>query len=111
MPDVRDDRDTWERGELLALLSASATLAGLCITVVALMNTLNRAASSVSVVDDVLAVSAGAFLLCVYLIFWALKAPSAVLARALTRAVDVLFLCALSAMTVAGFISIHHLVA
>ncbi len=111
MADVPDKPTTWDRAELLALLSASATLAGLCITVVALMNTLNRAISSVSLVDDVLSVSAGAFLLCVYLIFWALKAPSAGLARSLTKAVDALFLAALSAMTIAGFISIHHLVA
>ncbi len=94
---------------MLALLSASATLSGLCITIVALMNTFSKAAS-VSLVDDVLAVSAGAFLLCVYLIFSALKARTAAVSRTLTKIVDVLFLSALTAMTIAGFVSLHHLV-
>lgn len=101
----------WDRAELLALLSASATLAGLCITVVALMNALNKAASSASIVDDVLAVCAGMFLLCTYIIFWALKAPTSGLTIALSKVADVLFLLALSGMTIAGFISLHHLVA
>lgn len=106
---MSDKPDASERAELLALLSASATLSGLCITIVALMNTLGRAAS-VSLVDDALALCAGAFLLCVYLIFWALKARTSALSRALTKIVDVLFLSALSAMTIAGFVSLHHLV-
>jgi hypothetical protein len=102
---------TWDRAELLALLSASATLAGLCITVVALMNTLNSATSSLSIVDDVLAVCAGMFLLCTFCIFWALKAPTSALSSGLSKVADGLFLLALSGMTVAGFISLHHLVA
>ena len=100
-----------DRAELVALLTASATLAGLCITVVALMNTLRKEASAATVVDDVLAICAGAFLLCTYLIFWALKARSPQYGAVLVKVVDVLFLAALSGMTVAGFISLHHLVA
>src|SRR5512133_2910342 len=108
---MSDNPRQWDRAELLALLSASATLAGLCITVVALMNTLSRGMSFASVVDDVLAACAGAFLLCTYIIFWALKARVSALTTTLTKIADLLFLLALSGMTVAGFISLHHLVA
>ena len=40
----------WRRDELLSLLSTSGSLAGLCITVVALMNTFNKARADVTVV-------------------------------------------------------------
>jgi hypothetical protein len=100
-------QEQWERAELLNLLSASATLAGLCITVVALMNTLDRAKSAISITDDVLAICAAAFLLCTYLIFWALRAKSPGLLRVLLKAVDVVFLVSLSAMTLAAFIMIY----
>ncbi len=59
----------WQRQELLSLLSTSGSLAGLCITVVALMNTFGKTHAEVSIVDDMLAMCAGAFLLCIYLIF------------------------------------------
>lgn len=97
----------WERAELIGLLSAAATLAGLCITVVAFMNTGDRARSAASIVDDVLAVCAAAFLLCTYLIFWALRSRSPALSASLNRIIDVVFVLALSAMTLAGFLLIY----
>ncbi|HEY2775876.1 MAG TPA: hypothetical protein VGK20_17675 [Candidatus Binatia bacterium] len=100
-------RLNWDRQELLSLLSASATLAGLCITVVALMNAFNKANSGATIVDDVLALCAAAFLLSTYLIFWALRSSSPSVAVVLTKSVDVIFLAALSAMTAAGFIMLY----
>ena len=97
----------WDRAELLSLLSASATLAGLCITVVALMNALDRAKSAISIVDDVLAICAAAFLICTYVIFWALRTSNRALSVKLTKLADVMFLVALSAMTLAAFIMIY----
>ena len=99
--------EPWNRTELLNLLSASATLAGLCITIVAVMNTFNKTVNSISVVDDILAISAASFLLCTYLIFWALRTHSSALSITITKVIDVIFLLALSAMTVAGFIMIY----
>lgn len=104
---MNDKQNAWDRAELLSLLSASATLAGLCITVVALMNTFAQTKSAASIVDDVLGVCAAAFLLCIYLIFWALRASNPGLSIALTKAVDALFLFALSAMTITAFIMIY----
>ena len=96
-----------DRAELHSLLSAAANLAGLCITVVALLNTLDKTRSGVSIVDDLFGICAAVFLICTYLVFWALRARSQRLRHVLTKAVDALFLVALSAMTAAAFLMIY----
>jgi hypothetical protein len=101
------ESQSWAREELLSLLSVSGTLAGLCITVVAFMNTANRAQRAVTVVDDMLAICAAAFLICIYLIFWALKTEHPKRASRLIKIVDGLFLSALTSMTVAAFIMVY----
>lgn len=95
------------REELLSLLSTSGTLAGLCITVVAFMNTFDKTRSGVSVVDDLFAVCAAVFLLCIYFSFWALKTRALRIAVLLVAVADVLFLAALTTMTVAAFIMVY----
>lgn len=95
----------WAREELLGLLSVSGTLAGLCVTIVALINAANKGASTL--VDDMLAVCAAAFVSCIYLIFWALKTVSPKRAARVIRIADMLFLSALSVMTLAGFIMVY----
>jgi hypothetical protein len=102
-----NNHQQWDRAELHSLLSAAANLAGLCITVVALLNTFDKAQSAVSIVDDLFGICAAIFLLCIYLIFWALRGQNAAFTHALTRTVDVLFLVALSAMTVGAFMMIY----
>jgi len=97
----------WRREELLSLLTTSGSLAGLCITVVAVMNTFDKTRANVSVVDDMLAVCAGAFLICIYLIFWALRSPAGSLAVVLIKVVDVVFLLAMTSMTIAAFMMIY----
>ena len=109
MSERSPERQSWERGELLSLLSASATLAGLCITVVALMKTIGSAKTTATVVDDIFGDCAAAFLLCTYLIFWAMRAPTTRIAQLLTAVVDVLFLLALSAMTLAALIMLYSI--
>jgi hypothetical protein len=99
--------DKWRRDELLSLLSTSGSLAGLCITVVALMNTFNKTRADVTVVDDMLAVCAAAFLLSTYLIFWALRTHANRTSAVLLNVVDGVFLSALTFMIIAGFIMIH----
>jgi len=97
----------WRREELLSLLSTSGSLAGLCITVVAVMNTFDKSRANVTVVDDMLAVCAAAFLVCIYLIFWALRSPASPLAVVLIKVVDIVFLLAMTSMTVAAFLMIY----
>jgi len=97
----------WTRSELLSLVSVSGTLAGLCITIVAFINTSERVRSTV--VDDMLVISASAFLGCIYLIVCALRVKNPQRAARLLRLVDILFLSALSAMTFAGFVMVYSI--
>jgi len=98
---------TWLREELLQLLSLSGTLAGLCITGVALFHTLGRSSFSQTIADDALAISALLFLVCTYLIFFALRTRHDPLALALERTADILFLLALTGMVGSGFIMVY----
>lgn len=106
---LNDQRNSVDgrREELLSLLSTSGALAGLCITSVALMNSFDKTRSGVSIVDDMLAVCAAAFLLCIYLIFWALRSRKPSLSLVLIKVVDGVFLLAMTAMTIAAFIMVH----
>ena len=92
---------------MLSLLSTSGSLAGLCITIVALMNTFNKARAAVSIVDDLLAVCAAAFLSCIYLILWTLRSRRTSLSVVLIRVVDGVFLSAMTTMTIAAFLMVH----
>jgi hypothetical protein len=106
---MTDQRNSvnWRREELLSLLYTSASLAGLCITVVALMNTFDKTRADVTIVDDILAVCAAVFLLCIYLIFWMLRSPTSSPSVVLIKLVDAVFLLAMSSMTIAAFIMIY----
>ena len=100
-------QSTWQREELLHLLSLAGTLAGLCITGVALFHTLGRTALPETIADDVLAISALLFLLCTYTIFFALRTKREAHALRLERIADVLFLAALTGMVASGFIMVY----
>jgi hypothetical protein len=89
----------WRREELLSLLCNAAQIAGLCITVVALMNTFDKTRADISIVDDLLAVCAATFLLCICLIFWALRSHKPSISDGLVKVVDGVFLSAMTAMT------------
>jgi hypothetical protein len=93
------------RGELTSLLSLSGTLAGLCIGIVALINASHR--GEATAIDDVLATCAATFLLCIYLITFALRTRSAKRAAVLTHVIELLFLATLTVMTVAGFVMVY----
>lgn len=98
---------SWLREELLHLLSVSATLSGLCITVVALMNAFEKKVATVSIVDDMFAICALIFLICMYLIFTSLRISNSAVAEKLIKLIDVLFLLAMTCMTFAGFVMVY----
>ena len=102
-----DQTDTWVRDELLHLLSVSGTLAGLCVTVVALMHTIGAANLTTTVMDDLFALCAFFFLVCTYVIFTALRTRVKHRARTLIKVVDSVFLVALTLMTAAGFMMVY----
>ncbi len=93
------------RDELTSLLSLCGTLAGLCIGIVAFINTAHRGAATA--IDDVLATCAATFLLCIYLITFALRTRSHKRAALLTEIIELLFLATLTVMTVAGFFMVY----
>jgi hypothetical protein len=97
----------WGREELLGLLSNSANLAGLCVTVVALMNTFDRANATATIVDDLFAVCAAMYLICTYFIFWTLRSLGGNAPQWLMRTIDGIFLVALTSMTAASFLLIY----
>ena len=97
----------WGRDELLFLLSVAATLAGLCVTVVALMKTLSASNPSATIVDDMFALCAVLFLIDSYLIFWAFSTRRSGLASRLVKAFETIFLSALTLMTLAALIMLY----
>ena len=97
----------WDSSVLLNLISTSPTLAGLCITVVTVMNSMDKARSTATVVDDILCLCAAGFLVCTYLIFWALRTKLERTRHILVSIIDILFLVSISAMTIAAFIMIY----
>jgi hypothetical protein len=98
---------TWQREELLHLLSMSGTLAGFCITGVTLFHTNTGANLPETIADDVLAISALLFLVCAYTIFVALRTRKSERAIALESIADALFLFSLTGMVAAGFIMVY----
>jgi hypothetical protein len=107
MANQEQPSNNWRRDELLSLLSTSGALAGLCITVVALMNTFDKSRASVSIVDDIFGICASIFLLCIYLIFWALRSRSPHRSAMLTKVLEGMFLFALTGMIIAAFMMIY----
>lgn len=94
----------WVREELLHLLTLSGTMAGLCITGVTLFYTVGKSSRSGTIVDDMLVACALLFLLCTYLIFFALRTRNSSLAVSLEKSVDILFSIALTGMVATGFV-------
>src|SRR6476620_6926593 len=94
-----------QRDELTSLLPLCGTLAGLCIGIVAFINATHRGAATA--IDDVLAVCAATFLLCIYLITFALRTRSHKRAALLTEIIELLFLATLTVMTIAGFFMVY----
>jgi hypothetical protein len=94
-----------QRDELTSLLSLSGTLAGLCIGIVAFINASHRGGATL--IDDVLAVCAACFLLCIYLITFVLRTRAGRRAAHLTQIIELLFLATLTVMTCAGFFMVY----
>jgi hypothetical protein len=91
-----------DRDVLLRLLSVSASLAGLCIAALGFMEYGTPEAAYRTYADEVIAFDAFLFVLCVYLILWALRTSSVWRARRLSNIVDIVFLVALTTMLVAS---------
>lgn len=95
------------RDELFHLLSISTSLSGLCITVVAMMKNFGKIDLSTTIVDEMFVICALLFLVCVYLIFFALKVRVPKLVANLLMFIDIIFLLAMTIMTFAALIMVY----
>lgn len=102
-------KNTWQREELLHLLTLSATLAGLCVAGVTLFHTMDVPTYKSTIADNVLAITALLFLLCTYVIFFALRTKHVEFSDMLEKVADTLFLLALTGMVASGFIMVYTL--
>ncbi|MFW2176231.1 MULTISPECIES: hypothetical protein [unclassified Moraxella] len=103
-------RKEFERDEILSLMSATPTLAGLCITIVAMINTFHHPNHIATLSDHVFAFSGLGFLLCTGMIFTGLRLASIQRYKTFILAVDILFISSLSLMTFGAFLLVYTLV-
>ena len=105
--DPSPDSDRQARDELLNLLSISGTLSGICIGGVTLFHTVNAASRAGTLVDDLLAICALGFLICTYLIVFALRTRARRFLPQIVKLVDGVFLLSLSGLVLAGFLMVY----
>ena len=101
-PSGTDDDFARHLDVTLRLLPVNATLASLCIVALVFLETAAARNVSVGFADDVLAVDAMLYGLCIYLILWSGRTSSRTFARRLFNVVDVVFLLALTTMLLAA---------
>ncbi|MDB5972643.1 MAG: hypothetical protein JWQ90_5093 [Hydrocarboniphaga sp.] len=106
-PDEASPASLQAKEELLHLLSISGTLSGICIGGVTLFHTMNASSRAGTLVDDLLAICALGFLICTYLIVWALRTRVRRYLPQLVRLVDGMFLLSLTGLVLAGFLMVY----
>ena len=94
----------WLREELLHLLSLAGNMAGLCITGVTLFFTVGHASRTATIADELLVVCALVFLLCAYVIFFALRMEETRLTITLEHIADILLATGMSLMVATGVV-------
>jgi multisubunit Na+/H+ antiporter MnhF subunit len=99
-----------DREVLLRLLSVTASLAGLCIAALGFLEATARRGLGDTYADELIAIDALLFVLCVYLILWALRTRSLTRARMLSRLVDVVFLFALTTLLAASTYIVYWII-
>ena len=98
-----------DRDVLLRLLSVTASLAGLCIAALGFLEAADRSQLDHTYADELIALDAFLFVGCVYLILWALRTTRLSRAASLARAVDVVFLFALTTLLFAAAYIIYYI--
>lgn len=97
------------RDALLSLLPTSGTLAGIAVGLVSILNARPNGGAS-TFADDVLVFAALGFLLCCYLIYFAVGHLHKPFAPRLIRLIDVLYLSALTLVVLSGFMVVYEFV-
>jgi len=93
---------------LLALLSTSGTLAGICIAMVGLIG-IRSGGKAGTIVDDLFLFAALGFVVVIYLIFFAMRRLESDRLPFWNNVIDTVFLISLTLLIVAGFIVVYAL--
>lgn len=89
------------------ILPVSATMVGVCLTVISIIQLVETGRGRDSIIDNVLAFDTILFLLCSILSYLSIRAPDR--ARGLERFADFVFLLGLVLMVVASFMLAYEL--
>jgi hypothetical protein len=92
------------------ILTTSATMVGVCLTVIGLIKLILQPKTVATWADDLLFIDALLFLLTCGLAYWALRMPSMKRRHLAEKLADVLFLLALTLMTIIGALVTYTLV-
>lgn len=95
---------------LLSLFSSSATLAGLSLALVGIVNAKILSLKVKSLVDDLFLLSALGFVVVCYFVFFAIRHLQSTRLWHWTKIIDVLFLGALTLLLFADFMTVYILV-
>lgn len=91
-----------DRGISNHILPTSATMAGVCITVISIVRLVEANRHVSTIIDNIMAVNGLIFLASCFLSYSSLRSPRR--AAAFERYADILFLTGLSLMVVGGFL-------
>lgn len=113
MADLRDEEDSQlasrEERLLERLLSTSASMTGVCVALLSVVQIIADSRKVRTATDDALAVDSLFFLVCCYLAIWALRTRSRQRTRTLAILIDYLFLVGITGLVVIGFMIVYTL--
>lgn len=95
-----------EAGISFHIFSVSATLVGVCLTVIGIVNIISNNKRHETIIDDILAVDAIVFLVCCLLAYFSIKMEDRVKRLKLELVVDKIFLTGIFVMVIICFLII-----
>lgn len=114
MSKIREEQDEarqalTEREERLLerLLSTSASMTGVCVALLSVVQIIADSRKVQTLADDALAIDSLFFLICCYLSIWALRTRHRERVQALAVAVDYLFLIGMTGLVIVGFMIVY----
>jgi branched-subunit amino acid permease len=91
------------------LLSAATSMTGICVGLLGAVNAFSRSQKIDTFADDILALNALLFLICCYLIVWALRTASRRRTQQLLYGTEYLFLAAMTLLVMVGFFTVYSI--
>lgn len=90
--------DAHEHDLTMHVFTVSAGMVGVCLTAIGILRLITAQTKVQTLGDDLLAINAILFVICVFLAFWSFKTRVASTRRRLRIVVDILFLAGLAGM-------------